>query len=115
MLDKFDLLSVNQTAAQIKLQEAWKASRDTKFNAKRNLNLTNWAIFGFFIFIFYFILFHTTLKLLKLLKLITFYYQRNKKMGLKSSSYRNLETGLFRSCFNFNSRDNIYLHMKSKY
>ena len=28
MLEKFDLLLVNQTVAQIKLQETWKASRD---------------------------------------------------------------------------------------
>ena len=31
MLDRFDIPSVNQTAAQIKLQEAWKASRDPDF------------------------------------------------------------------------------------
>ena len=31
MLLKFDFLSVNQTSAQIKLQEAWKASRDPNF------------------------------------------------------------------------------------
>ena len=34
MLTKFDLLSVNQTSAQIKLLEAWKASRDPDFPVK---------------------------------------------------------------------------------
>ena len=34
MLKKFDLLSVNQTSAQIKLTEAWKASRDRDFLIK---------------------------------------------------------------------------------
>ena len=31
MLDKFDLLSINQTSAQIKLTEAWKASKDVNY------------------------------------------------------------------------------------
>ena len=31
MLHKYDKLSVNQTAAQIKLTEAWKASKDTDY------------------------------------------------------------------------------------
>jgi hypothetical protein len=31
MLDKFDLLSINQTSAQIKLTEAWKASKDVDY------------------------------------------------------------------------------------
>ena len=31
MVEKFDLLSINQTSTQIKLQEAWKASRDSNF------------------------------------------------------------------------------------
>ena len=31
MLDKFDLLSINQTSAQIKLTEAWKASKDINY------------------------------------------------------------------------------------
>ena len=31
MLEKFDMLSVNQTAAQIKLTEAWKASNDEDY------------------------------------------------------------------------------------
>ena len=31
MLEKFDMLSVNQTAAQIKLTEAWKASQDPDY------------------------------------------------------------------------------------
>ena len=31
MLDKFDMLSVNQTAAQIKLTEAWKAMNDKEY------------------------------------------------------------------------------------
>ena len=31
MLDKFDLLSINQTLAQIKLTEAWKASKDVDY------------------------------------------------------------------------------------
>ena len=31
MLEKFNLLLVNQTADQIKHQEAWKASRDLDF------------------------------------------------------------------------------------
>ena len=34
MLEKFDLLSVNQTAAQIKLSEAWKASKDSSYPVK---------------------------------------------------------------------------------
>ena len=34
MLEKFDFLSVNQTAAQIKLTEAWKASRDDQYPIK---------------------------------------------------------------------------------
>ena len=34
MLEKFDLLSVNQTAAQIKLQKTWKADRDKIFPIK---------------------------------------------------------------------------------
>ena len=34
MLTKFNLLSVNQTSAQIKLLEAWKASRDPDFPIK---------------------------------------------------------------------------------
>ena len=48
MLEKFDLLSVNQTAAQIKLMEAWKASReaelpniqDTKQKQTKNIDLS---------------------------------------------------------------------------
>ena len=31
MLDRVDMLSVNQTAAQIKLTEAWKASKDIEY------------------------------------------------------------------------------------
>ena len=31
MLEKFDLLSINQTSAQIKQQEAWKAYRDEDY------------------------------------------------------------------------------------
>ena len=31
MLDKLNLLSIKQTAAQIKIQEAWKASKDPKY------------------------------------------------------------------------------------
>ena len=31
MLDKFDLLSINQISAQIELIEAWKASRDEDY------------------------------------------------------------------------------------
>ena len=34
MLNKFDLLSVNQTSAQIKVTEEWKASRDRDFPIK---------------------------------------------------------------------------------
>ena len=34
MLDKFDLLSINQTLAQIKLQETWKANKDPDFPIK---------------------------------------------------------------------------------
>ena len=34
MLEKQDLLSVNQTSAQIKLTEAWKASLDTDYPVK---------------------------------------------------------------------------------
>ena len=34
MLDKFDLLSINQTLAQIKLTEAWKASKDVDYPIK---------------------------------------------------------------------------------
>ena len=30
-LEIFNMLSINQTAAQIKLQEAWKASKDQVF------------------------------------------------------------------------------------
>ena len=37
MLEKFDILSINPTTTQIKLQEAWKAKRDENFkiNFKR--------------------------------------------------------------------------------
>ena len=31
MLNKFEILSMNQTLAQIKLTEAWKASRNTNY------------------------------------------------------------------------------------
>ena len=31
MLLKFDFLSINQASAQMKIQEAWKASRDPNF------------------------------------------------------------------------------------
>ena len=31
MLERFDLLSINQTSAQIKLLEAWKASRNPNY------------------------------------------------------------------------------------
>ena len=34
MLTKFELLLINQTSAQIKLTEAWKASRDTNYLIK---------------------------------------------------------------------------------
>ena len=34
MLEKFDILSVNQKAAQIKITEAWKASRDEDYPVK---------------------------------------------------------------------------------
>ena len=31
MLERFNLLSINQTSAQIKLIKAWKASRDLNY------------------------------------------------------------------------------------
>ena len=31
MLERFNLLSINQTSAQIKLLQAWKASRDLNY------------------------------------------------------------------------------------
>ena len=31
MLEKFDMLSVNQTLAQVKLLEAWKANKDENY------------------------------------------------------------------------------------
>ena len=37
MLDKFDMLSINQTAAQIKLQEAWKAREDQNYSINLNI------------------------------------------------------------------------------
>ena len=40
MLDKFDMLLINQTSAQIKLTEAWKASRDADYPIEMRNNLT---------------------------------------------------------------------------
>ena len=34
MLERFDMLSVNQLAAQIKLTEAWKAMNDKEYPVK---------------------------------------------------------------------------------